>query len=171
MHKSQLLSAAVPLASVVGAALLLSNCTPGQSQYLIFVQTESVGITVSGGTTNLNPQFSIGYNDVDAAIIPVAVASSLSGSAGLSGSQSLSGQQPIGGYMPIFATRGLSGQKSDTLSVFGQFEVNASESISSASPSAKLGKFFATGIAAEYLAQGFKNSLSAGLSGSGKLSE
>ena len=76
-------------------------------------------------------------------------------------------KKPDGSYELITAeTEGANGgELTDAMSVLGQFEFQAGSgggNVGGAGPSAVLGKFFATGAAAQVLAQGFANKLSGG---------
>ena len=117
---------------------LLLGCTQGQNIPLVFAQTESVGITINTGATQTSPELTLGYRDVDAAVIPVTYSPS-------SGSVS-----PLLGKI---WTSG--GENDDALSVLGQFSVSAQAS----GACVGLGKFFATGLAAKKLTDGFATDL------------
>ncbi len=103
---------------------------------LLFGQTQTVGITINGSTTTQGGELTLGYRDYDIAIIPTTVT------------------QGSGAVTQLNATAG--DGFSDALSVIGQFQVSAQ----GAGPQVTLGKFFATGLAAKTLADGFKAQLS-----------
>ena len=112
-----------------------SSCADIKNPPLLFGQTQSVGISVSASAPDQGGELTIGYKDRNFAVIPVTVA------------------QKDGASTQIKSTAG--NEHQDALSVLGQFEVSASAPEGAAS----LGKFFATGNAANKLADGFKDKL------------
>ena len=112
----------------------VSACSTNQTMPLIFGQSHTVGITIGASTTDQGGEFVLGYKDRNIALIPVTTPQS-------SGDSTL-----------VKATVGAS---QDAMSVIGQFEVNSETKDADVG----LGKFFATGIAAQQLATGFKNKL------------
>jgi hypothetical protein len=113
---------------------ILAGCNTTGDVPLLFVQTTSVGITAATTGGQATPELTVGYRDVDVALVPVT-----------------NGGSPVrsvsaGGYFQ------------DALSVFGQFSVGAN---GTTAPNATLGKFFATGTAASKLAEGYRCQLSA----------
>lgn len=115
-------------------ALGLSACSTQQNMPLMFGQTHTVGISIGASATDQGGEFVLGYKDKDIAFIPVTTVQS-------SGDSTL-----------VKATVGSS---QDAMSVIGQFDVNSDTN----SANVGLGKFFATGIAAQQLATGFKKKL------------
>ena len=107
---------------------------------LVFGQSHSVGISVGGSTTDAGGEISIGYKDRDVAVVPVAIVAK-------DGAVNAD-------TMRVHSTVG--GNATDALSVLGQFNVNSKAS----APEVGLGKFFATGLAAQKLADGFACKLS-----------
>lgn len=99
---------------------------------LVFGQAQTVGISIGGSTPEQKAELTLGYKDANIAVIPTKELSTASDGNG----------HPF----------------SDSLSVLGQFEVNTA---AGAAPKASLGKFFATGLAARTLADGFRCELSA----------
>lgn len=99
---------------------------------LIFGQSDTIGIDVSGSVPDQGGGITVGYKGRNIAIVPTAVISN-----------------GVGENMPIRSTT--SDGFVDSLSVLGQFEANATAN----SPEVSLGKFFATGMAAQKLADGF----------------
>lgn len=145
-------------------ALFLTGCNTSYDSPLVFLQTTTVGI--SAGTPAAGaaaPDLSLGYRDVDVAVVPVVAAG-----------QPVRGQSPgpagggaggaLDNRMLLAATTpsGAGGPEySDALSVLGQFSVNTGQqSQGQQLPSVGLGKFFATGLAARQLAYGFGCQLS-----------
>ncbi len=117
--------------TVLSGTLILGGCGEWKNPPLLFGQSQSVGITISGSTTDQGAELTLGYRDRNFAIIPVTV------------------RHGSGDSTQIIADAGAGFQ--DALSVIGQFEVNAKAQ----TPEVSLGKFFATGIAAQKLADGF----------------
>ena len=116
--------------------LVLSSCSEITNPPLLFGQSHTVGISVSVTAPDQGGEITIGYKDRNFAIVPVTV------------------KQADGNSTQIKSTATAGHQ--DALSVLGQFEVSAKAS----GPEASLGKFFATGNAANKLADGFKAKLS-----------
>ncbi len=116
----------------------LAGCSLGPNPPLIFGQIQSVGFTINGSTTQQGGELTVGYRDFDVAIIPATTAQS-------------------GGAVTQVQGTVTDGKatSTDALSVLGQFQVNAQ----AASPQTSFGKFFATGLAAQKLADGFKAQL------------
>jgi hypothetical protein len=112
------------------ASSALSGCASQLDPPLIFVQTHSVGITAATTGGQATPELTVGYRDVDVALVPVTKAG-----------------------LPIQSVNGTGFQ--DALSVFGQFEVGVAEK-TGVLPGVSLGKFFATGTAASRLADGYR---------------
>jgi hypothetical protein len=112
---------------------ILAGCNTTGDPPLIFVQTTSVGITAATTSGQATPELTVGYRDVDVAVVPVTK-----------------------GDLPILSRNGGT-QFQEALSVFGQFSVGANGT----APNATLGKFFATGAAASKLAEGYRCQLAA----------
>jgi hypothetical protein len=112
---------------------ILAGCNTTGDVPLLFVQTTSVGITAAATGGQAAPELTVGYRDVDVALVPVTK-----------------------GDVAITSTS--TNQFRDALSVFGQFSVGAN---GATTPNANLGKFFATGTAASKLAEGYRCQLSA----------
>lgn len=128
------------------AGLGLSACGKTQGADLIFGQQESVGLTISGSAPQQGGGLNLGYSSVDIAIIPVVV-------------ETAEGNIVIKGETRKLDDQGASaGGLSDALSTIGQFDL---ETGASGPVSAGLQKFFATGNAAQVLAQGFTDRMSA----------
>jgi hypothetical protein len=117
------------------AAGALSGCGNLDGNSLFFGQQQTVGVTISGSAPEQGGELTLGYKDRNIAVIPVAV------------------KKPDGTPEIVYSTT--ENDWRDGFSVLGQFEVKAD----SASPKVGLGKFFATGQAAQFLAEGFAASL------------
>ncbi len=134
--------------AVAAAAVGLSGCGTADNFPLIFGQSQTVGIGVSGSTTDQGGEITVGYKDRNIAIIPVTV------------------RQKDGNSTQIMGRSQVNGSEyQDSLSVFGQFEVGVGRSSTGgAQPTGpgqiSLGKFFATGQAAMNISDGFKQYLS-----------
>ena len=119
------------------AALSVAACGNLRGANLVFGQQHTVGLSIGGSTTDRGAELTLGYKDRDIAVVPVAV------------------DQPSDGMLiPIQSTTtGEGGQPfRDSQSVLGQFSVNGG---ANPGPQFGLGKFFATGMAAQKLADGF----------------
>ncbi len=114
--------------------LSIAGCATKQNLPLVFGQAHTVGISMSSNISQQGGEFTLGYKDWNFAIVPVTVS------------------QADGGNTQIKAVA--TEQHQDALSVLGQFDVKAKEG------DVALGKFFATGMAASKLADGFKAKLS-----------
>jgi len=117
---------------VAAGAMLLGACTTHNAP-LLFGQAHSVGIAVGTNAANQTPEITVGYKDVDLAIIPTVHDTS---------NQMIQGKSSDGFL--------------DAYSTFGQFEANTQTT------GVKLGKFFATGLAARRLADGVACDVSSG---------
>lgn len=124
----------------------MSACSEVDNLPLIFGQQQTVGISIMGSTPEQSANFDLGYKDRNIAIIPVSVLQPNDGK-----------RSQLSGYDNKVAvdTNNKKGIE-DTLSVLGQFQVDAEGSTQKVG----LGKFFATGLAARILADGFKARLS-----------
>jgi hypothetical protein len=119
---------------MAAAALVLivtSGCSSEGDLPLIFGQSHTVGLSISGSTTDQGVELTLGYKDKDLALVPIepqAVADN--------------------------------GVNKDALSTFGSFSLDAEGQATVVK--AGLGKFFATGMAARVLAEGFRCGVSDG---------
>lgn len=140
------ISLTVPLRSLVLVALALTGCSKNQGADLVFGQQESVGLTISGSAPQAGGGLTLGYSSIDIAVIPVVV------------------ETPGGGVVVKGETKtlddkgGSAGGLSDALSTLGQFDLDTGDN---GTASVGLGQFFATGNAAQILAQGFAGQMSA----------
>jgi len=153
------------------ATTLMAGCTSDHAP-LFFGQTQTAGIAIGVNPATSVPEITVGYKDANIANVPTAI------------------MQPDGSFLPLNGAAQVgenrtedSGNERDAYSTFGQFDVNVgtgssvsqknegssgavgSQTVPSGStPDAKiaLGKFFATGLAARYLAQGFACDVSGG---------
>ena len=107
----------------------------GTNAPLIFVQTQSLGITAGANAAQAAPELTLGYHNVDVALVPVAI-----------------GGEPLYGTLQDKTN----GTFTDALSVIGQFNANAAGGTAA---TAGLGNFFATGQAAKRLGDGFAHKL------------
>lgn len=120
------------VAILIGAGSLLGACS--SAPVLVFGQSHSVGIAIGGAASDAGAELSVGYKDRDIAVVPVAVVSK----DGAVNQETMRVNSTVGGA-------------TDAMSVLGQFEVSAKAQ----TPDVGLGKFFATGLAAQKLADGF----------------
>lgn len=120
-------------------AALVAACTPAENAPLIFGQAITVGVSIGSAPTGQTPEFTLGYRDANLAIIPTL----MTGADG--------GNEQIGGTVAAATD-----PATDAFSTFGQFEGSME--------GAKVGlnKFFATGLAAQKLADGFACAVSDG---------
>jgi hypothetical protein len=133
---------AIRICTAFGAVAFTSACSTQGNTMLVFGQTQTLGISIGGSATDQGANFTLGYQDKNFAIVPATV------------------RQPDGSSTQVLSTVGnpnsKPGQSQDALSVLGQFSVNTSTK----SADVGLGKFFATGLAAQKLADGFSEKLS-----------
>jgi hypothetical protein len=128
--------------SIAATVAALSGCTSSPS--LVFGQSHTVGISMSGAASEAGAELSIGYKDRDIAVVPVAIVKK---------DGTLNADGMVNSQVSSVNTEGYD---TDSLSVLGQFEVNTNAKEATAG----LGKFFATGLAAQKLADGFSCKLS-----------
>lgn len=127
-------------APLLGVAVL-AGCGNADSVHLVFGQQNVVGLDITASAPEQGGSLSLGFKDKNIAVIPVAVESGTL----KDGSK----------YKLLGSTNKESADKrrSDAYSTLGQFELNSGKD---GSLSVGLGKFFATGIAAQKLAEGFQ---------------
>lgn len=125
---------ALAVAHLAGCAQMPKNMP------LLFGQSQTVGISIGGSASDQGAEFVLGYKDKNVALVPVS-----------------SGDDA---QARIEATidQANAHTSHDALSVFGQFEATARGS----NREVELGKFFATGVAAQELAAGFRSCLTYG---------
>jgi len=124
-------------------AMTVTGCASDHDLPLVFGASNTIGISIGGSLPEQGGDFTIGYKGQDFAIVPVTVV------------QSDGAEQQIGADV-----RGDKFQ--DAFSVLGQFEAAASQT--STGSKTGLGKFFATGVAAKKLSDGFAKRLGDGRS-------
>ena len=124
---------------LVSLCVSVDACAPGTNTPLLFGQTQTLGVAINGSTVQQGAELTLGYRDLDIAIVPVTVT------------------QQTGAVTQIKSTADPDPNQKfeDALSVLGQFEASTSAS----APQVGLGKFFATGSAAKVLADGFAKKL------------
>jgi hypothetical protein len=123
---------------IIPLAVLLTSggCSIPENQPLIFVQAHTLGISATTTGSSATPELTLGYRDLDVALVPVIANNKLLQSTALD-----SDGRPF----------------NDAYSVLGQFNVNTA---AGTSPSVNMGTFFSTGGASRALADGFSQQLS-----------
>lgn len=124
---------------VLSAAMAVASCGTADNPPLIFTETNSIGITVASSPASQGAELTLGYRSLDLAIVPVTVTQA-------DGSVT---------SLAVGIQSGDGGASEDAFSVLGQFEANAQAGAAAAG----LGRFFATGLAAQKLADGFGQKL------------
>ena len=121
---------------LVCMVLAVSGCSAIENPPLIFASQQTLGASVSGDAAERSMELTLGFKGRELAVIPVTVKQA-NGSSQVQSSVGL-------GY-------------TDALSVLGQFEATAGGEVDEqkAGTNVGLGKFFATGLAAQKLADGF----------------
>ncbi len=132
----------LPCAATAALLALCAGCAT-KGDHLVFGQSHTVGITVTGPASGSGAEFTLGYKDRNVAIVPVTTTSA----DGTRMQLKAEGESDV-----------------DAFSVLGQFSVDSGQNFTAASGAsgaapgsiqAGLGKFFATGMAARNLADGF----------------
>lgn len=126
--------------------LVVAGCGNVDSTHLIFGQQQTVGLQISATAPEQGASLTLGFSDRNIAIIPVAV-------------KGRDPDAPEGDrYQRLGSTNNLTADSdiNDAYSTIGQFEMNTGKN---GTASVGLGKFFATGLAAQFLAEGFKAKL------------
>ncbi|MEP3847717.1 MAG: hypothetical protein ABJM43_20415 [Paracoccaceae bacterium] len=139
MNKKQLLT----LCGWLSLSIVLTGCENLEDR-VVFAQAHTVGISVSQSQTAPTPEFVVGYKDTNVALLPTVARDSSGKTTTLGG-----------------VSKNQGSEFNETFSVFGQFQANAA-SKQAGSPDVSLGKFFATGLAAQKLAAGFACSVAVG---------
>ena len=137
--------------AIILLGLTLGGCGNLEGANLIFGQKHTVGLTIAAATTDQSAELTLGYKDQNFAIVPVAVRNNDGSIEHITSISTGPQDQPF----------------EDALSVLGQFELKAGTTGSAGSdaaasgtgPNVGLGKFFATGLAARKLAQGFADEM------------
>lgn len=123
---------------VLAVAAGITGCATGNGELpLMFGATNVVGVSIGATAADTGGEFVVGYKGVDLAVVPVSAVSADS-------------EEFIG------AVAG-DGRFVDSYSVFGQFSQDSGRQGKGAN--AGLGKFFATGAAAQRIAAGFKGKM------------
>jgi hypothetical protein len=125
--------------SFIFGASALAGCGNVDSAHLVFGQQINVGLDITATAPEQGATLSLGYKDKNIAVIPVAVKEG-------------EGYKLLGGTN----NETTDSDKNDAYSTLGQFELATGQN---GVASVGLGKFFATGIAAQRLAEGFKEKL------------
>jgi hypothetical protein len=128
------------LAALGAAALGLAACGNVDAAHLIFGQQQVVGLDITATAPEQGGTLSLGYKDKNIAIVPVAIKGDDGKYGRYGGTNKLSADADI----------------NDAYSTIGQFELGTG---GNGATSVGLGKFFATGVAAQKLADGFKAKL------------
>jgi hypothetical protein len=123
------------VAAAMALSAVFAGCAGNANMPLVFGQSQVVGISISASSVQQGGDFSLGYKDINLAVVPVTVMQADGNSTQLKSEAS-----PGGGD-----------RYTDALSVLGQFELRSDTKV----PDIGLGKFFATGLAAKRLADGF----------------
>jgi len=128
------------LALAIPAALAGCSSTP-TNMPLVFGESITVGISIAATTTDQGADFTLGYKSKDVAIVPVSVL------------KTDGGVEKLQAHITNTATADVPGSTSDdAYSVIGQFSVETGQQ----GHQVGLGKFFATGQAAQVLSEGFR---------------
>ncbi len=59
--------------ALLGAPLLVAGCSTSDNFPLIFGQTQTVGLSIGGSTTDQGAELVLGFKDKNIAIIPVTI--------------------------------------------------------------------------------------------------
>lgn len=113
--------------------LFLAACSTNGERPLIFVTSNTFGVSIGGEVADTGGEFVVGYKGQDFSVIPVT------------------GMQPDGTEVLVGANA--NGGFNDSYSVIGQFGGEAKKTKNGAN--VNLGKFFATGTASQNIAWGF----------------
>lgn len=127
---------------------LLCGCTPPESSPLVFTQGVTVGINVGSSATNPSvPELAVGLKQANAAVVPTVIPKDVP--LGFKDNRRIAGHGgQISSNLPG-ASEPLEGLE-DALSTFGSFSGQTQVN------EVNLGVFFATGVAAQNLADGFR---------------
>ena len=119
---------------------VLSGCEAVPNPPLVFAQSQTLGVTIAGSPAAQGGEFTVGYRDWNMAVVPVTVTQGDGSVTALTASANEQAGQDF----------------QDAFSTLGQFEAEVE---GGTSPKVGLGKFFATGLAAKVLADGFAKSM------------
>ena len=139
---------------ILAAASLLAGCVGQSSSPLIFGQGVTAGISVGTSAANgATPEIVVGLKQADIAIVPTVIPNDVQLPEGQESRNIRSHcEEKPGGGKDELPLQG----KEDALSTFGSFSNTTQANCVS------LGVFFATGVAAQNISEGFKESLKAG---------
>ena len=131
----------------LGVFAHLAGCTNiPPNMPLLFAETNTIGIGISATAADQGGDFTLGYKSKDVAIVPVVVIKADGTVEHIRGKE----EHEAGSKDPHTFQ--------DAYSVLGQFDTRSSRT----GQEVVLGRFFATGQAAVYLAEGFKAKLEGG---------
>lgn len=126
---------------VLVISLVLTGCATGPDTPLIFGASNTVGISIGASAREQGVDFVVGYKGQDFAMVPVTAV------------------KPDGGSLQLGGTVQGNDFK-DAFSVFGHFSLNAGSEVAKRQ---SIGKFFATGLAASNLSEGYREKLGGSL--------
>lgn len=131
-----------PAALVAAALLALAGCVDAEKATapLIFGQGHTIGLSVTPSATGAGGEVVFGFRDANIAVVPTLVPGRAP-TARPDGAETYDHKLVSIGASPA--------EEVDAYSTFGQFD------FSSEGAKIGLGKFFATGVAAQHLARGF----------------
>ena len=148
------------LAALAALGLGVSACGNQDAAHLVFGQQQTLGLQVALTAPEQGGTFSLGYKDRNIAVVPVAIKKGTDGAYDRLGSTNNYGVYvDENGKVVRDPNAGEVGDRNDAYSTFGQFEIGVDANGNAVTPTVSLGKFFATGIAAQTLAEGFKAKL------------
>lgn len=145
----------------IAASLLAAACSVEESSPLIFGQGLTVGISIGAPATNgPTPELVVGLKMADIAIVPTVIPKEIPLPPDQTSRNIRShGEEKSGGGKGANGNDIPLAGKEDALSTFGSF------SNQTKTDCVTLGVFFATGVAAQNISEGFKESLKNGKSG------
>ncbi|MFH1218084.1 MAG: hypothetical protein V1706_16445 [Pseudomonadota bacterium] len=121
--------------SVIATLVPISFVGCGSTLPLVFTDKTTLGLEASGGGEGA-PEITLGFKTTSVAVIPVAVRK----------------KNQDGGVAEVIPLRAVSADNSkDAYSTFGNFTTNSG--VETTTASVGLGRFFATGIAAQKIAE------------------
>jgi len=129
-------SAMESLCACAAVAAMLGGCGSVPNPPLVFAQSQTLGVTVAASPATQGGEFTVGFRDWNLAVVPVTVTQGDGTVTSLTASANESADQDF----------------QDAFSTLGQFEAEVE---GGTSRKVGLGKFFATGLAAKVLADGF----------------
>ena len=152
--------------AVIATLVLSAGCTPKHTNMLIFVTDTKVALDVSASPTNAVPYITVGYRREEVALVPLLANApanadlSTNGAAVANGcQQSLTASDNNRSTIPEcggagYLFQGMDGTHTDAYSTIASFGANLDASASSsAAVKGAIATFFATGVAAQKLAE------------------